>query len=175
MSAKKRTPEETLNVMREADLDDLVDEVEAMSPAEVARVLDANGGDATGTAKRATAQIAAIQERRARLSWQDEARAKLDAHRETFASVRARRVKLPREKMLEKLREVETDTRFATQMTTFFRKRTSAEMTDDELEAMLDEIEMARETSVADATNAANAANAASTANAAKASDEKDE
>jgi hypothetical protein len=173
MAAKKRTPEETLNVMREANLDDLVDEIDAMTPAEVARALDVNGGDAAGIAKRATAQIAAIQERLARLSWQDDARAKLDAHRATFASVRARRAKLPRDKMLEKIREAEADTRFAAQMTTFFRKRTSAEMTDEELEAMLDEIEMARETSGADAATATSTASETSPAT--KASDERDE
>ena len=33
MTGKKRPPEETLNVMREAELDDLVDEIDAMSPA----------------------------------------------------------------------------------------------------------------------------------------------
>lgn len=144
MAGKKRTPEETLNVMREAELDDLVDEIDALSPEEVDRLLDAEGGDAAGTAKRAERQIAAIQERRTRLSWQDEARAKLDASRAAFAAVRARRPKLPREELLARIAAAEKDPRLGGPMVTFFRKRTTAETTDEELEALLDEIEAAR-------------------------------
>ena len=145
MAAKKRAPEETLSVMHEASLDDLVDEIDAMSPAEVDRELDASGGDAAGTARRAEAQIAALKERGARLSWQDEARAKLDANRKTFAAVRARRPKLPREELLARIAAAETDARSAAPIVTFFRKRTTAETTDEELEALLDEIETAKE------------------------------
>jgi hypothetical protein len=145
MATRKKTPDEAWNTMREADLDDLVEEVDAMSPDEVDRALDANGGDAAGTARRAQAQIAGLQERRARLSWQDEARAKLDASRATFAAVRARRPKLPREELLKRIAAAEKDTRFAAPIVTFFRNRTTAESTDEELEALLDEIETARE------------------------------
>lgn len=145
MATKKRSTEETLNVMREADLDALVNEIDAMSPAEVDRALDANGGDAAGTARRAKAQIESLQERSARLSWQDAARAKLDANRATFAAVRARRPKLPREELLARIATAEKDARFAAPIVTFFRKRTTADTTDEELEALLDEIETARE------------------------------
>jgi hypothetical protein len=145
MATKKKTPGEAWNAMREADLDDLVDEIDAMSPDEVDRALDAAGGDAAGTAKRALAQIAALKERHARLAWQDEARAKLEAGRAAFAAVRARRPKLTREELLARIDAAQKDARFATPIVTFFRKRTSAETTDEELEALLDEIETARE------------------------------
>jgi hypothetical protein len=152
MATKKvKTPEQAWTSMREAALDDLVDEIDALSPAEVDALLDANGGDAAGTARRAQSQIAALQERRARLSWQDEARAKLDANRATFAAVRARRPKLPREELLARIAAAEKDARFAAPIVTFFRKRTTAETTDEELEALLDEIETARELEKKDA------------------------
>jgi len=116
-----------------------------MSPDEVDRALDAAGGDAAGTAKRAAAQIDGLKERHARLAWQDEARAKLAASRATLAAVRARRPKLPREQILARIDAAQKDPRFAAPVVTFFRKRTTAETTDEELEALLDEIEAARE------------------------------
>ena len=145
MATKKKTPGEAWNAMREADLDDLVDEIDAMSPDEVDRALDAAGGDAAGTARRGAAQVDGLKERHARLAWQDEARAKLAASRATFAAVRARRPKLPREELLARIDAAQKDPRFAAPVVTFFRKRTTAETTDEELEALLDEIEAARE------------------------------
>jgi hypothetical protein len=141
MATWKKTPDEAWTLMREADLDDLVDEIERMSPAEVDAALDANGGDAAGTARRANGQIEALKEQRARLSWQDEARATLNARRATFAAVRARRPKRTRAELEARVAAAEQDTR----LVSFFRKRTTAEQTDEELEALLDEIEMAEE------------------------------
>ena len=144
-SKKKRTPEEAMKAMREGQLDDLVDEIDAMTPEEVDRLLAEHGGDPAGTARRADAQIDAIKERSARLSWQDEARAKLAASRAEFAAVRAKRPKLPRAELLARLSAAGATPRLGAPVAAFFRKRTTAEMTDEELEALLDEVEAARE------------------------------
>ncbi len=147
MAAKKQSSggsEAAWKAMREADLDDLVDAIDALTPDETRRALDAAGGDAAGTARRAKAYVEATLERSARLAWQDDARAKLAANRAAFAAVRARRPKLPREELLARIASAEKDTRFAGAIVTFFRKRTTAETTDEELEALLDEIETAK-------------------------------
>jgi hypothetical protein len=146
MAAHKRTPEEQWDAIREAALDDLADEIDAMTSEEVDALLNAHGGDAAGTRRRAGAQMAAIQERQARLGdWQAEAQAKLAAARATFAAVRGRRPKLTRPELIARIEAAKNDPRFGQPVATFFRKRATSETTDEELEAFLDEIEALRE------------------------------
>jgi hypothetical protein len=146
MAARKRTPEEELDAIRDAELDDLAAEIDAMTSAEADALLDANGGDAAGTRRRAGARMVEIQERQARLGdWQAEAQAKLAVARATFAAVRGRRPKLPRAELVARIEAAKNDPRYGQPIATFFRKRATSETSDEELEALLDEIEALRE------------------------------
>ena len=88
----------------------------------------ADGGDRRGARAR-------------RGSWQAEARAKLDAGRAAFEAARARRPKLPRAELEARVAALKSDARHGQQVATFFRKRKTTETTDEELEALLDEVE----------------------------------
>ena len=69
-----RTPAEVLEAIEQAAIDDAMDEIGAMSQAEVDAALRAAGADPGEIGARALLLVEELSERRARLDWQASAR-----------------------------------------------------------------------------------------------------
>jgi hypothetical protein len=144
---RTRTAGETLDALRrlaeEDALDDALEETRAMSDDEIARAIEAEGGDAAGIGERGTALAARLLERRERLAhWQERAAAALAKATERARQAPRMPSGLPRDELKRRIDIARTDARFAAPIAAAFRNRSSEESTDEELAALLDEIEI---------------------------------
>ena len=113
------------------------------APAEeVARRIREGGGDPEAIAARGRALAAELLEKRDRLAWRGEARAQLDAARTMAASLPSRRG-LSRADLLGRIEALRGDPRAPARVVVAYRKRSPGEATDDELAALLEEMELA--------------------------------
>jgi hypothetical protein len=144
---RKRTAGETLDALRRLAKDDRLDDALADTRSktddEIARAIEAEGGDAKGIGERGAALAARLLERRERLSgWQERAAAAL-----AKATARARQLprtppSLGRAELERRLSIARADPRFTAPVAAAFRNRSAEESTDEELAALLDEIEI---------------------------------
>jgi hypothetical protein len=140
---KKRTDEELIAAIAQAEADDDLAEIEAMSPAELDASIRAGGGDPDAIAARGLRLVEELLERRQRLDWQAKARGNMESALAKMATA-PKTPKLPRGDLLKRIDAARTDARFKAPIAAAFRKRTAEESTDDELRRLLDEIEMLR-------------------------------
>jgi hypothetical protein len=137
---RKRSDLELLKAIRDGEADDDVAEIMAMSEAELDAYIRANGGDpdAIGAAGEALAkEMLAKHERNAPVH------ARLDAFRALAAEQRARpREKLSRGDLLDRLEAARKDPRFDAPVAALFRDKSPEASTDEELWALLDQIEL---------------------------------
>jgi hypothetical protein len=142
-TGKKRTDEELLAAIQQAEADDDLAEIEAMSPDELNASIRADGGDPEAIGARGAKLAEELLARRKRLRWQ--AKAHGDMGR-AFAKMQEapRTPALPRAELLARIEAARVDARFRGSIAAAFRKRTADESTDDELRGLLDEIEMLR-------------------------------
>lgn len=105
----------------------------------VDRAVREGGADPEAVRARGTVFVAQLKEQQ-RLAWQDEARRRRDAMRE-----RASKVAVPpgmtRDQMLRRLNELRGNPRFGAPILTAFRKRKPEESSDEDLRALLEDIE----------------------------------
>jgi hypothetical protein len=112
-----------------------------MSDAELDAYVSANGGDPAAIRSKTEALVKTLVESRERLPWHGEMESKLAAFR-TMAEANRSRTPLPRAELLDRLKVARNNPRFAAPAAALFQKKTSEASTDEELQAMLDELEL---------------------------------
>ena len=139
--SEKRDARDLRKALREQALEDDVDEVTAMSDEALDRFIDAHGGDAKEIRASSQAFAAELMERRKRLAWHGEMEEKLASFRKKADEARIRQ-KLPRKELLARLELARNDPRWAAPIAALFSKKSTERATDEELTAMLEEIEL---------------------------------
>jgi hypothetical protein len=142
MSTKKKAA--TLwKTLRDAEAEDDVDEILAMSDAELDAYIASNGGDPAKIHAAGEALAKELDANRDRLAWHAGAEKKLEAFRAKATAKRtAPREKLPRAELLARIDRARKDPRFGAPVAVLFRDKTPEAATDEELEALLDGIEL---------------------------------
>ena len=139
----KRNPAQLWKAIQEAALQDDVDEILAMSDAELDAHITANGGDPAKLRAAGDALGKELDAKRERLAWHDTMEAKLGAVRAAADAARAApRPTLPRAELVARIERARNDPRFAGPVAALFRSKTPEASTDDELQALLDQIEL---------------------------------
>jgi hypothetical protein len=131
--------------IKEAEIQDDIDEVLAMSDAELDAYIAANGGDPAKIHADGEALAKELDASRDRLGWHDDMEKKLTAFRAVAAAKRATprtSEKLSREDLLVRIAQARQDPRFAAPVAALFRSKTPEASTDEELTALLDQIEL---------------------------------
>jgi hypothetical protein len=142
-STKKRSGAALWKAIKEAEIQDDVDEILAMSDAELDAYLRANGGDPEKIGAAGVALASELDARRDRLAWHDEMEKKLENFRAVAAAARARpREKLSRAELWKRVESARTDPRFAAPVAALFRSKTPEASTDEELQALLDQLDL---------------------------------
>jgi hypothetical protein len=138
---QKRTGAELWKALQEAEAQDDMNEVLAMSEAELDADIRANGGDPDAIGNAGAALVKELLERRQRLAWHGEMDDKVADFQAVAAASRTTE-KLPRPELLRRLAAARTDPRFATPVAALFQKKTPEASTDEELQALLEQIEL---------------------------------
>ena len=138
---KKRTPEEIATAIETMGEDDELDRLLAMDDDALDRELREGGFDPEAIRARGAALGGELVARRARLAWQAGAQDALDRVRARFDRRPPRTERLPRTELLARIAHARTDPRLAQPVAVMFRNRSADEASDEELEAILDEIE----------------------------------
>jgi hypothetical protein len=129
--------------IKASEVEDDVEEILSMSEAELDAYLTANGGDPAAIGAAGEALAKELDARADRLSWHGDMQKKLDAVRATAAAKRAGpREALSREELSARIARARNDPRFAARVATLFRSKTPEASTDEELRALLDQIEL---------------------------------
>jgi hypothetical protein len=139
MAADPRPPGKLLDAIRQMELDDVGDEIDAMSDDEIAKAIDADGGDSKAIAARGAALAKALIQRRKDLQWQVEAHEKLDVAHAATANVGGG-AKRTRGELIAIVKAAGSDEGFAMAA----RKGGVDEATDEELEDFVAQIEKLR-------------------------------
>ena len=141
--AEKRNSAQLWKTNKEAAIQDDVDEVLAMSDAELDAFISSHGGDPAALRARGEALAADLDARRDRLSWHRDMEKKLSSVRAAAAAARSTpRPKLSRSELFDRIERARTDPRFAAPVAALFRSKTPEASTDEELQALLDQIEL---------------------------------
>lgn len=142
MSSTK--PASTLwKAIQDSQVQDDVNEVLAMSDAELDAYLAKNGADPAKIRADGEALARDLQARHDRLAWHGDMEKKLDRVRSAAAARRtAPREKLSRPELLARIERARADARFTAPVAALFRSKTPDTTTDDELQALLDQIEL---------------------------------
>ena len=137
----KRDARALYYALEEQAAEDSLDEIAAMSDEQLDRLIDENGGDSRAIRASGAALANELSERRERLGWHADMERKIDVFRAS-ASAQPRRAKLPRAELLRRIAAARGDARFAAPVAALFQKKTSEASTDDELAALLEQIEL---------------------------------
>lgn len=136
-----RGPVALYKAIQDAEVDDDVDEIFSMSDADLDAYIAENGGD-PGRIRAAGRTLAEnLFAQRARTAWHDDAHAKLGAFQALAAASRTIE-RLPRAELLRRLDLARNDARFSTPVAALFRQKTADASTDEELQALLDQIDL---------------------------------
>jgi hypothetical protein len=139
----KQKPVSLWKSLQDAELHDDVDEILAMSDAELDAHITAQGGDPAAIRARGEALARELDARRDRLAWHGDMEKKVEGVRATAAALRsAPREKLSRAELEARIASARTDARFAAPVAALFRAKTPEASTDEELQALLDQIEL---------------------------------
>jgi hypothetical protein len=142
MNTKKKPPS-LWKALKEAEIKDDVDEILAMSDAELDGYIVANGGDPAKIGAAGEALARELDASVDRLAWHDDMEKKLSAFRATAAAKRAApREKLSRTELFARIERARMDPRFTAPVAALFRSKTPEASTDEELQALLDQIEL---------------------------------
>jgi hypothetical protein len=139
----KRKDADVLRTIDDRALDDLSDEMESMSNEELEALIASEGGDAAGMRARGEAQGEKLLDRRARLAWTKAAQARIDRVQAMAKEPRVRE-NLPRAELLARIESARNHPKLAAPIAIAFRKRTADDSSDEELHALLEEIELLR-------------------------------
>jgi len=143
MSSTKnaKNPRTLWRTLKEQEAQDDLDEILAMSDAELDSYIDENGGDAKAIRARGAALAEELLLHRKEKAWHGEMGAELESFRK---KAEARRITetLSRDDLLKRIEIARNKPRFATQVATLFQKKTKEAATDEELRDLLEQMEL---------------------------------
>ena len=145
----KRTPKETWDAIRRQAESDEIDRFLKKSSAEVDASLRANGHDPAAVRAEGEAFVKKLRAERGelpgpvpdRLAWQVEAAEGLAKEQARFEARVPKYAGLSRAQLVERLSAVRAGPRFAQPVAVMFRNRKPEEATEEELRAILEEID----------------------------------
>jgi hypothetical protein len=136
-----RGPVALWQAIQDSAIDDELEEITSMSDKELDGYIAANGGDPAKLRASGSALAKELFERRERLAWQGDMEKKVAAFQATAAAARAApKEKLSRAQLLARIDVARTDPRFTAPVAALFRQKTAEASTDEELEALLEQI-----------------------------------
>jgi hypothetical protein len=145
MSTKPLTPKETLAEIASFEDDDVGEELDAMSDAEISADIAKDGGDPVATGARGAAFAKALIDKRKRLQWQIVALEALDTAKDEAKRALAvdaeRRAKMSHDELVDEIESARAEG-FLDGLAA--RRREAGKATDDELRDLLDQIVMLR-------------------------------
>jgi hypothetical protein len=144
MATKKRTPEETWDALRRQAEAEEIETFLALRSDEVDANLRAKGYDPAQVRAEGEALAKKLRADRERLAWQVEAAQGLAREQARFAARPARYAGLSRGELLARIAAARTDPRFTQPVSVMFRNRKAEEASEDELRAVLEEIDALR-------------------------------
>ena len=143
MSSTKRNPAKLWKAIQDSQVEDDVDEVLAMSDAELDAFISSHGGDPAKLRARGEALAKELDARTDRLAWHGDMEKKLAEVRAAATALRsAPREALSRRDLLDRIDLARKDPRFDAPVAALFRSKTPEASTDEELQALLDQIEL---------------------------------
>lgn len=147
MASTKRTPGETWEAVQRQGEQAEIDRFAAKSRAEVDASLRARGHDPAAVRAEGEALAKKLRSDRERLAWQVEAAEALAREQARFDARPPRYAGLSRAELLQRLAVARTDPRLAQPVAVMFRNRKAEEASEEELRAILEEIEALAEES----------------------------
>lgn len=140
----KRDGRALWRALQDAEAEDDFAEIMAMSDDEVDAYIAKNGGDPKAIRASGRALAAELSAQRERLGWHDTMTKKAQGYRDRAESKR-QRPKLSRDELLVRLEAARNDPRFSTPVAAMFHDKKPEASTDEELQAMLDQIELLKD------------------------------
>jgi hypothetical protein len=141
MSPTKRTPRETWKAIEALARQDEIDRFVALPSAEVDARLRAAGHDPTAIRAEGALLAKKLGADRDRLAWQVAAAEGLARAQADFARTTGKYASLSRDELRARVMAVSKDARFAQPVSVAFRNRKAEEASEDELRAILEEID----------------------------------
>jgi hypothetical protein len=141
MTKRTRTSKETWDAIRRQAESDEIDRFLAKSPAEVDASLRAQGHDPAAVRAEGEALAKKLRADRERLAWQVEAAERLAKEQARFAARAPKYASLSRDELLARLATARTNPRLAQPVAVMFRNRKAEEASEEELRAILEEID----------------------------------
>ena len=139
MSTKQKPPS-LWKALKDAEIEDDIAEILAMSDAELDAYITANGGDPAEIGAAGEALAKELDASLDRLAWHGDMEKKLADFRATAAAKRAApREKLSRPELLARIERARSDPRFTAPVAALFRSKTPEASTDEELQGLLDQ------------------------------------
>ncbi|MFI5300488.1 MAG: hypothetical protein ACHREM_20570 [Polyangiales bacterium] len=140
-NAKKRPSGAVMSAIQRAAIDDELDEILAMPDDALDRSIAESGGDPAQIRSGGAKLARELFDRRTRLAWHAATEHRIEAFRAKAEAARQKEP-LPRWELLARLEFARRDPRLATPVAMMFQKKSAEAATDEELQAMLDEIEL---------------------------------
>ena len=137
----KRDGRALWRALQDQEAQDDFDEIMAMSDDEVDAYIAANGGDPKAIRASGVALGKELSARAERLGWHDDMANKAKGYRD-LAEQKRQRPRLSREELLARIEAARNDARFSTPIAAMFHDKKPEASTDEELRAMLDQIEL---------------------------------
>jgi hypothetical protein len=138
---RTRTPEETWDAIRRQAESEEIERFLKKSSAEVDASLRASGHDPAAVRAEGEAFVKKLQADRDRLAWQAEAAAGLAKEQARFEARVPKYAGLPRRELDDLLAAARKSPRFAQPVAVMFRNRKPEEASDEEVRAILEEID----------------------------------
>ena len=139
----KRTPASVWKAIQDASAEDDAEEILAMSDEQLDAFIAKNGGDPAKIGAAGDALGKELKAQRMRLAWHDDMENKLGEVRASVKAARAApRPELSRAELRARIDRARNDPRFAAPVAAMFRSKTPEASTNEELEALLDQIEL---------------------------------
>ena len=143
---KKCTPTESWDAVRRQAEQDEIDRFLQKTPAEVDASLRASGHDPATVRAEGEAFVKKIQANQDRLAWQKEAAEGLAKEQARLAARPPRYTGLSHRELLERLTTARANPRFVQPVAILFRNRKAEEASEEELRAILEELDALAET-----------------------------
>ena len=139
--ARPRTPGETWKAIEAGAREDEIDRFLAMKPDEIDARLRASGVDPQAIRHEGAEHAKKMSADRARLAWQIEAAVGLSREQARIDARPPRYAALSRAELLDRLAVARKNPRLAQPVAVMFRNRKTEEASEDELRALLEEID----------------------------------
>ena len=139
--ATKRTPEETWTAIEAQGREDEIDRFRGMSNEEIDAELRAYGGDPEQIRKDGAEIVERLRKARDRLAWQIKAAEGLAREQARVDARPAKYAGLSRAELNALVATARKDPRFKQPVAVMFRNRKTEEASDDEMRALLEEID----------------------------------